>query len=37
MIETEDRQTGIIFKDSIAEMWEGMGIEEEKKKETEEA
>ena len=31
MIETEDRQTGIIFKEFIAEVWEGMGVAEEKK------
>ena len=37
MIETEDKQTGIIYRDSIAEMWEGMGIEEEKKMEEERA
>ena len=37
MIETEDKQTGIIYRDSIAEIWEGLGGEEEKKKEMEEA
>ena len=31
MVETEDKQTGIIYRDSIAEMWEGLGIAEEKK------
>mgnify|MGYP003594510618 FL=1 len=32
MLLTQDEQTVIIYRDSIAEMWEGLGPKEEEKK-----
>ena len=32
MLTTTDEQTAIIYRDSIAEMWEGLGGQEEEKK-----
>ena len=37
MLVTADNQTAIIYRDSIAEMWEGLGPQEEETKEEDKA